>query len=175
MPRQPVIAYHVIWTAYGTWLPNDLRGSTSHSIASDEIAALGPLHFGRRKKQPPRDVVLQFYRRADEVLKYPQVHFSPREIDVVAAGLAEGIQQNAYTCYAAAIMPDHVHLVICKHRQTAEEMTARLQGQAAWRCTPNDLTCAPANIRCGPLVPGTSSFAPSSVLAIRFTTWNKTP
>ena len=25
-----VIAYHLIWTVYGWWLPNDLRGSRHH-------------------------------------------------------------------------------------------------------------------------------------------------
>ena len=29
-----VIAYHLIWTAYGWWLPNDPRGSGSVTIAS---------------------------------------------------------------------------------------------------------------------------------------------
>lgn len=52
-PRHPVvIAYHLIWTAYGWWLPNDPRGSTSRRIAADPIAQLGQLHFGRKKVQP---------------------------------------------------------------------------------------------------------------------------
>ncbi len=28
-PRPSVIAHHLIWTLYGHWLPNDLRGSGS--------------------------------------------------------------------------------------------------------------------------------------------------
>ena len=43
--QQPlVIAYHLIWTAYGWWLPNDPRGSGSKTIDSDIIAELGELH-----------------------------------------------------------------------------------------------------------------------------------
>ena len=39
-----VIGYHLIWTAYGWWLPNDPRGSMSRLIRSDIIAELGELH-----------------------------------------------------------------------------------------------------------------------------------
>jgi len=127
MPQPPVIAYHLIWTAYGSWLPNDPRGSTSTTIASDPIAELGPLHYGRRKIQPSRETVRQFYQRADEVLEFRRILFAPQEFETIAAGLSEGVGENGYTCYAAAIMPDHVHLVIRKHRHAAEEMIARLQ------------------------------------------------
>jgi hypothetical protein len=44
-----VIAYHLVWTIYGTWLPNDPRGSGSHFIAAPLLAELGKLRFGRKK------------------------------------------------------------------------------------------------------------------------------
>ena len=64
-----VIAYHLIWTAYGWWLPNDPRGSMSELIASDIIAELGELHYGRKRVQPlPRDSrVLRIRSAAPEV------------------------------------------------------------------------------------------------------------
>ena len=40
-----VPAHHLVWTAYGWWLPNDPRGSMSNSIASDVIAQLGERNF----------------------------------------------------------------------------------------------------------------------------------
>lgn len=52
MSNPIVIAHHLVWTAYGWWLPNDPRGSTSHWIASEVIAELGELHHGRKKIQP---------------------------------------------------------------------------------------------------------------------------
>ena len=52
MAHPLVIAYHLIWTAYGWWLPNDPRGSGSKEIACDPIAELGELHFGRKQLQP---------------------------------------------------------------------------------------------------------------------------
>ena len=43
MPRTNpvVIAYHLIWTAYGTWLPNDLRGSGSRGVGSPRAGGAG--------------------------------------------------------------------------------------------------------------------------------------
>lgn len=127
MPRPIVIAYHLIWTAYGWWLPNDPRGSTSRSVASDLIAELGELHYGRRRVQPARWVVREFYAKARDVLKHPLLPLGPPETVAVAEGFAQAISQEHYTCYACAIMPDHVHLLIRKHKHTAEQMIECLQ------------------------------------------------
>ena len=128
MARHPaVIAYHLVWTAYGTWLPNDPRGSGSHVVASPALAELGPLHYGRRTKQPSRQTVRVFYRRAEPRLTFPVVRFNEEQIAVVGESLAEVINAESYTCYACAILPDHVHIVIRKHKHKAEEMINRLQ------------------------------------------------
>lgn len=37
------------------------------------------------------------------------------------------VQSQKYTCYACAIVPDHVHVLIRKHHDRAEEMIANLQ------------------------------------------------
>jgi hypothetical protein len=68
-----VIAYHLIWTVYGWWLPNDLRGSTSKAIGSDVIAALGELHFGRKRIQPASRDVRAFYEAGCEVASPPAI------------------------------------------------------------------------------------------------------
>jgi hypothetical protein len=46
-----VAGYHLIWTAYGWWLPNDPRGSTSQQVLSVQLQYLGELHFGRESNQ----------------------------------------------------------------------------------------------------------------------------
>ncbi|HUU58284.1 MAG TPA: transposase, partial [Phycisphaerae bacterium] len=38
-----------------------------------------------------------------------------------------------YTCYACAIMPDHVHLLIRKHKSKAEEMIRNFQDTSRLR------------------------------------------
>jgi hypothetical protein len=59
-----VAGYHLIWTAYGWWLPNDPRGSTSQQINCVTLQDSGELHFGRKRVQPARRVVKSFYAEA---------------------------------------------------------------------------------------------------------------
>src|SRR3989304_1765487 len=75
-----VIAHHIMWTLYGWWLPNDLRGSTSRTIRNDLVAELGELHFGRKKVQPAGRDIRAFYSQAAAVLKYPLLSFAPKRI-----------------------------------------------------------------------------------------------
>jgi hypothetical protein len=122
-----VIAYHLIWTAYGTWLPNDLRGSGSRVVISKKLAALGPAHLGRKRVQPPRNEVRHFYAEAEPMLAHPVIRFDATQRMAIGATLAEAVDSTPYTCWACAVMPDHVHVVIRKHRHRAEEMVERLQ------------------------------------------------
>jgi hypothetical protein len=70
-----VVGYHLIWTAYGWWLPNDPRGSSSHEIRVERIANLGEHHYGRKAQQPPSKEIRSFYREAREVLS--PMNYSP--------------------------------------------------------------------------------------------------
>jgi REP element-mobilizing transposase RayT len=122
-----VAAYHLIWTAYGHWPPNDPRGSTSHEMHCAKLAPLGELHHGRKRLQPAGQVIREFYEAARGVLKYELRTFTPSVISTIACGFAEAIKKHTYTCYACAIMPDHVHLVLRKHRDKAAQMIEHLQ------------------------------------------------
>jgi REP element-mobilizing transposase RayT len=117
-----VIAHHLIWTAYGCWLPNDPRGSGSKEVCSDVLAQLGELHFGRKTIQPPRDEVRQFYQRAAQVLQHPLRTFDEAARAEIGLAFGQVIEEQHYTCYACAILPDHVHVLIRKHKHQAEEM-----------------------------------------------------
>lgn len=64
MPLPIVIAYHLIWTGYGWWFPNDLRGSTSHFIASDALAQINELHFGSDYSPPEINSSISFPKRS---------------------------------------------------------------------------------------------------------------
>jgi REP element-mobilizing transposase RayT len=128
-----VIAHHLVWTGYGHWLPNDPRGSGSIGVAWKTIADLGEHHFGRRKLQPAAKVIRDFYERAKKDLKFPLLTFGHNERVEIAAAFADCIVENRYTCYACAIMPDHVHLVIRKHRDQAEDMIEKIQAVSRQR------------------------------------------
>ena len=127
MPQPLVIAYHLIWTAYGWWLPNDPRGSGSETVRNDIFEELGTLHLGRKKVQPAGRVVREFYDQAADKLKHPLLKFDEAAVNVIADAFQEIVNRERYTCYACAIMPDHVHLLIRRHRHKAEEMIDAFQ------------------------------------------------
>jgi REP element-mobilizing transposase RayT len=122
-----VIAYHLIWTAYGWWLPNDPRGSGSKAVRRDQLRDLGELHFGRKKIQPASWKVGEFYENAVGLLAQPPVEFGAAQIAAIAEAFGAVIREMKYTCYACAIMPDHVHILIRKHKHLAEDMILNLQ------------------------------------------------
>ena len=126
-PLPLVIAYHLVWTVYGWWLPNDPRGSCSRTIRVDWLKDLGELHYGRKKIQPASRDIRAFYAQASARLKYPLLDLTSAAINRVARGFADAIAAKKYTCYACAILFDHVHLIIRKHKHTAEEMIEHLQ------------------------------------------------
>ena len=96
--RTIIIAHHLVWTAYGWWLPNDPRGSMSRNIASAAIAELGELHYGRKNLQPAGWVIRDFYERAEERLQHPLLTFfrvSYRQLEKHSLGAFRGIATPA--------------------------------------------------------------------------------
>lgn len=130
MPRPIVIAHHLVWTAYGWWLPNDPRGSMSNFVCSDVVFELGNRHHGRKKLQPASHEIREFYELASAKLKFPLLKLETRQFPVVGNAFATVIDRERYTCYACAVMPDHIHLLIRKHKHLAEEMIANFQDES---------------------------------------------
>jgi len=131
--RPIAIAHHLIWTAYGWWLPNDPRGSGSKAIRNDVLADLGELHSGRKKVQPASRQVRRFYQQASGILRHPLLTFNAEARAEIAEAFRETIKKQQYTCYACAIMPDHVHILIRKHKHSAEEMIEHLKQSSRQR------------------------------------------
>jgi REP element-mobilizing transposase RayT len=133
MPQPIVIAHHLIWTAYGWWLPNDPRGSGSREVHSDVLKELGELHIGRKQVQPSGRDVRDFYEKAAPLLQHELLRFDEAVQLEIGAAFAQVIQEQSYTCYAAVIMPDHVHILIRKHKHQAEEMMELLKAASRER------------------------------------------
>ena len=133
MSQPLLIGHHLIFTAYACWLPNDPRGSSSHVCATEVLRELGELHHGRKQVQPPSSEIRSFYDRADGKLKHPRLIFGTDEISLVANAFREVIEARGYTVYACAVMPDHAHLAVRKHRDRAEEMIEHLQESSRLR------------------------------------------
>jgi REP element-mobilizing transposase RayT len=122
-----VAGYHLIWTAYGYWLPNDPRGSTSIGVRVEPIQKLGEIHYGRKAVQPSKKETGAFHEKARDVLKHPVLLFDDEEIRLLGGVVGAVIAESGYVCHACAIMPDHVHVLIRRHRDWAETMITQFQ------------------------------------------------
>ncbi len=122
--RPQVIAHHLIWTLYGHWLPNDPRGSGSVEVLQEKLCVLGPLHHGRKpeREQPSRGELRGFYEKAEPLLAHDTVWLHEAARAALAASLQEIAEQHNYTVWAAAVLSNHVHLVVRKHRDEALTM-----------------------------------------------------
>ncbi len=126
-----VIAYHVVFSTYGFWLPNDPRGSNS-----DYVRAKSLLPFGEAKKvKGNRSVARQPHdwkvrQLAKEALKYKPVKFNGAQARSVGRGFANAIRTAKMRVLACAILPDHVHLVILRHRYSIETIVRLLKSNA---------------------------------------------
>lgn len=118
-----VIAHHLILTGYGHWLPNDPRGSMSVETYCPELARVAETHFGRKKQQPTREELRRFYQIAQKLLAHEVLWFNVAERQAVAEALGEAMRRERLTCYACAVLTNHAHLLIRKHRLKGEEMS----------------------------------------------------
>jgi REP element-mobilizing transposase RayT len=126
-----VLAYHVIFTAYGFWLPNDPRGSWSDFVRSWELARFGPATktIARHSlAHNPHDYAQRL--AAKSALKYPPVSFTGIQCQAIALGFKDAIRRSHFTLYACSILPDHVHIVVARHRYIVEKVRDQLKGQA---------------------------------------------
>lgn len=69
----------------------------------------------------------RFYEEAGDLLKHPLLTFDEEDFQIIANAFDEVIEERGYTCYQCAIMPEHVHLLMRRHRDKAEEMIEHLQ------------------------------------------------
>ena len=127
-----VLAYHLIISAYGFWLPNDDRGSWSDFVRSyDLYLAGGPATKVTTRRSVAARPSDPDHRGANrEALKYPPVRFDEAQRQVIAAGFATAMDEYNYTCHACAILPDHAHFVIARHTRTIEQVRDHLKSRA---------------------------------------------
>src|SRR6476661_6851243 len=103
MKQLPIIAYHIVFAAYGFWLPNAPRGSWSTYVWSNRLQAFGPATRDPTRHPNPS---LQHDAAARELakreLKYPPVVFTGEQALAVATGFREIISKLRMVVYAAA-------------------------------------------------------------------------
>jgi hypothetical protein len=127
-----VRAYHVIFSAYGFWLPNDPRGSWSDFVRSWELLLAG----GRATKvSTPRSLAAEPHDREarlreKEALTYPLVEFEGHQALSIAHGFGRMIAKAGYQCLACSILPAHVHMVLGRYHYKVETMVRLLKAAA---------------------------------------------
>lgn len=125
--------YHVIWGAYGFWLPNDPRGSWSDFVYSWELARFGHATKSRHRTEIDAARYARWRAAAQNALKYPPVSFTGRQALEVATGFQRFVDKSRLTVWACSIMPEHVHLVLGRHRYKIESAANLLKGEATRR------------------------------------------
>jgi hypothetical protein len=121
-----IIAHHLVMMGYGHWLGNDPRGSGSTELRAEKLEELGPIHFGRKKVQPSRKELCEFYREAEELLEHPMIWFDERMRIVIADAFGLVAKEFAYTVWSCAVLQNHAHEVLRVHRDTGELMWERM-------------------------------------------------
>lgn len=117
------IAVHIVLSGYGTWFPNDPRGSGSTETRKDELRDLGDIHHGRKRHQPSRDELRRFFREANEELDHQPLWFNEPQRNAIGNAFGELILRVGYTVWACAVCSNHAHILVRTHRNHA--MTIR--------------------------------------------------
>lgn len=127
-----MLASHVIFGAFGFWLPNDPRGSWSDFVGAWELFRYG----GRATKTiETRSLAGRQHDHSKRIgakllLKRPAVKFSGVQARAVGQGFAEYARRAGLGILACAILPDHVHLVLAAHRLSPKRLAIQLKGAA---------------------------------------------
>ncbi len=135
-----VRAYHVIFSTYGFWLPNDPRGSGSDRVEAPHLRRFGAASKVQTKQSVahrPHDCAVR--KAAKDQLKYPPVIFNGVQARAVARGFAQVLQEYDYPVYACTILPQHAHLVIGRHTRAIERIVAHLKRGATLRLFAEDI------------------------------------
>ena len=126
-----IVGYHIIFGAYGFWLPNDPRGSWSETVRSWELFRYGAATKTTERRSvahQPHDHARRLAAKA--ALKYPAVQFAGLQARAVGRGFAEDCHRANVTVWACAILPDHVHIVTSRLHIKAEQFAIQLKGAA---------------------------------------------
>lgn len=126
-----IVGYHVIFGAYGFWLPNDPRGSWSDFVGSWELFRYGPAtKTTERRSLASRAHDHRLRLAAKQALRHPPVELTEPQVQAVAAGFARYFERSKVPVWACAILPDHVHLVVGRPKYKVEQLVIQIKGDA---------------------------------------------
>ena len=125
-----IIAYHIIFTTYGTWLPNDPRGSFSKQIYNQKLALIAPIKYGKQENVPQRKKLGEFWSCASKKLNHPPYFIDENAPQTIADSFANTISGLKLTVPACAIMKDHIHILILRTKYNVGYIANQLKSTA---------------------------------------------
>jgi REP element-mobilizing transposase RayT len=130
-----ILGYHVTFSAYGFWLPNDPRGSGSNYVGAKHLLPFGRATGldDRRRSVAGKDHDWRFRLEAKKHLKYPAVQFTGVQARAIGWGFRDLIAQDGLIVWACSILPAHVHMVLGRHTRPVKKIVERLKGAATRR------------------------------------------
>jgi len=127
------LAYHIIYSAYGFWLPNDPRGSWSTFVGSQRLFELfGPatkVSIPESVARTPHDWRQRLAAKRE--LKFSPAKFNGAQAREVAHAIRDVVNEHAIVVLACAVMPEHVHLVTAAHKLSPTKIVASCRAQAS--------------------------------------------
>jgi REP element-mobilizing transposase RayT len=125
------IAYLLTWTTYGTWLRGDKRGYVGRTLDGDGSVRPANNEYGERYDADDG----RTYNRDFDALKSQPVHLTAEQAACAAEALCEAARGAGYDLARAAVMRDHVHVLVGAHPDSKSEVMRKLKGVSAVRLT----------------------------------------
>ncbi len=126
-----MLATHVIFAAYGFWLPNDPRGSWSDFVGAWDLYVFGratKTNVTRSVAHQPHDSTRRIATK--EFLKRPPVTFTGAQARAIGRGFASYLRKSRVQAFGCAILPGHCHLIVSAGVMHAEQLVTQLKGAA---------------------------------------------
>jgi hypothetical protein len=114
---------HLVWTTYGTWLPGDPRGHLSPLF--DVYGGIEEL--GGKLNLPDPDT----HARSVALMREAPRRLTPNEVCAVADENGRLIATTDTPAWAAAVEPNHVHLLVGPVREPISRFAGRLKGRTS--------------------------------------------
>ncbi len=125
-----IIAYHAIFTTYGTWLPNDPRGSYSKEIYNSQLEALAGIKYGRQNPSPAKNLLMKFWTVATPCINRQPFFIDDNSRSIIADAFETVVQRLSIEVPACAIMNDYVHIPVPRSKHRIEYIVNQLKGAA---------------------------------------------
>lgn len=117
-------ALHITWTTYGTWLPGDKRGYVSNThLPGGGIIPKKNIYGTEYDRNDPHTRRIAYSEQ-----QFPTVWLTKKQALVVAKRLIEACVERQWWIAQAAIMSNHVHVVLMQCPQDGPAVRRILKG-----------------------------------------------